>query len=117
MEYLIVKDVLLFVFTCCCIGISIYSSLRLSKEVRNEARENRESLTGLLKHSIDTLKSASLEERVNATALEGQHEVQLEMLKDAYEVEKSDGGNSYQDPRYAHSDNGTRIDLNDYEIL
>ena len=56
-------------------------------------------------------------EGVNATAIEGQHEVQLEMMKDAIEVEKSDGGNSHQAPRYAQADNGTRIDLNDYEIL
>ena len=111
MDYLIMKDIAALILVLVCVGVAFYSSLRLSRS--NEAHQKE--MMELLKHSIDTIKSTSLEERVNAVALEGQHEVQLEMLKDAYSQEKQ--LSEEKEPRYVHADDGTRINLNEYEVM
>ena len=115
MDYIAIKDITLLTFVAACIGMSFYSSLKMSRDIKEESNKTRDSLLKLLKHSIDTIKSTNLEERVNAVALEEQHGVQLEMLKDAYEAEKELG--KEREPRYAHSEDGTRIDLNEYEVM
>ena len=115
MDYIVIKDILLLTFVAACIGLSFYSSLKLSRDIKEESSKSRDSMMELLRHSIDTIKSTNLEERVNAVALEEQHGVQLEMLKDAYEAEKELGRE--REPRYAHSEDGTRIDLNEYEVM
>jgi len=111
MDYLIMKDIAVLVVVLVCIGVAFYSSLRLSRSDQAHQKEMME----LLKHSIDTIKSTSLEERVNAVALESQHEVQLEMLKDAYSQEQQLA--EEKEPHYAHADNGNRINLNEYEVM
>ena len=115
MDYLIMKDIAVLIIVATCVGIAFYSSIKFSRDVRDVSKGYRDDLMELLRHSIDTIKSTSLEERVNAVALEGQHEVQLEMLKDAYEAEKDI--DEVREPRYAHADDGTRIDLNEYEVM
>ncbi len=115
MDYIVIKDVALLTFMAICIGLSFYSSLKLSRDTQEESNKSRDSMMELLKHSIDTIKSTSLEDRVNAVALEGQHEVQLEMLKDAYSEEKQLA--EEKEPRYVHADDGTRINLNEYEVM
>lgn len=112
MDYLIMKDIVVLIVVATCVGIAFYSSIRMSRS----GEEHQKEMMELLKHSIDTIKSTSLEERVNAMALEGQHEVQLEMLKDALAQEREMAGGE-RDPRYAHSEDGTRIDLNEYEVM
>ena len=111
MDYLIMKDIAVLVVVLVCIGVAFYSSLRLSRSDQAHQKEMME----LLKHSIDTIKSTSLEERVNAVALESQHEVQLEMLKDAYSQEQQLA--EEKEPRYVSADSGARIDLNEYEVM
>ena len=115
MDYLIMRDVSILVFMMICIGLAFYSSIKFSRDVRDVAAGHRDDMMELLRHSIDTIKSTNLEERVNATALESQHEIQLEMLKDAYSQEKQEA--EEKEPRYAHSDDGTRINLNEYEVM
>ena len=117
MDYLITKEIVLTLFTCGCIVLAVYSSMRLSKEIRDEAAKNRESFMELLKHSIDTIKSTSLEERVNAVALEGQHDIQLQMMKDAMDQERDILSEENIVPRFVHAEDGTKLDLNEYEIL
>ena len=111
MDYLIMKDIATLILILVCIGAAFYSSLRLSRSDKAHQKEMME----LLKHSIDTIKSTSLEERVNAVALESQHEVQLEMLKDAYSQEQE--LLEEKEPYYVHADDGTRINLNEYEVM
>ena len=115
MDYLIMRDIAILVFKMTCIGVMFYSSIKFSRDVRDVAIEHRDDMMELLKHSIDTIKSTSLEERVNAVALESQHEVQLEMLKDAYSEEKQLA--EEKEPHYAQADDGTRINLNEYEVM
>lgn len=115
MDYLVMRDIAILFFMLVCIGLAFYSSMKFSRDVQDMATEHRDGMMELLKHSIDTIKSTSLEERVNAVALEGQHGVQLEMLKDAYSQEKQLA--EERDPKYVHADDGTRIDLNEYEVM
>ena len=115
MDYLIMRDISILVFMMICIGLAFYSSIKFSRDVQNIEEGHRNDMMELLRHSIDTIKSTSLEERVNATALEGQHEAQIEMLKDAYSQEKQEA--EEKEPRYVHSENGARLNLNEYEIL
>ncbi len=115
MDYIVIKDVALLTFMAICIGLSFYSSLKLSRDIQEESNKSRDSMMELLKHSIDTIKSTNLEERVNAVALEDQHEVKLQMLKDAYAQEKSE--EEERSPQYAHTDEGVRINLNEYEVM
>ena len=115
MDYIVIKDITMLIFMAICIGISFYSSTKLSKTIQSEAESQRDGMMELLRHSIDTIKSTSLEERVNAVALESEHEVKLEMLKDAFEQEKQVV--EERDPRYAHTDDGSRINLNEYEVM
>jgi hypothetical protein len=112
MDYLIMKDIAALILVLVCVGVAFYSSLRLSRS----GEEHQKKMMELLKHSIDTIKSTSLEERVNAVALEGQHEVQLEMLKDAL-AQEQEVADEERDPHYVHTDEGARIDLHEYEIL
>ena len=115
MDYIVIKDVALLVFMAVCIGLSFYSSIKMSRDVKEESNKSRDSMMELLKHSIDTIKSSNLEERVNAAALEGEHEIKLEMLKDAYaQEEQMEEGSP---PQYAHTDDGMRIDLKEYEVM
>ena len=116
MDYLIMREIAALVFVMVCIGFTFYSSIKISRDIKEETDKQRDSLMELLKHSIDTIKSTSLEERVNAVALEGQHEVQLEMLKDAYEQEKQMEEKSVE-PYFVQTSSGEKIDLNNYEIL
>lgn len=116
MDYLIMKDIIALTLVLICIGFAFYSSLKLSRDIKGEADKNRDSLMELLRHSIDTIKSTSLEERVNAVALEGQHEVQLEMLKDAYAQEKQTEEKEIE-PHFVQTASGDKIDINNYEIL
>jgi|TARA_R100000049_G_C1878613_1_gene35788 molybdopterin synthase catalytic subunit len=115
MDYLIMREIAALVFMMTCIGFMFYSSIKFSRDVRDVATEHRDDMMELLRHTIDTLKSTSLEERVNAVALESQHEVQLEMLKDAYSQEKQEA--EEKDPHYVHADDGTQINLNEYEVM
>ena len=112
MDYLIMKDIAILIIVATCVGVAFYSSIRLSRS----GEEHQKEMMELLKHSIDTIKSTNLEERVNAMALEGQHEVQLEMLKDALAQER-DMAEEERGPHYVHTEEGARIDLHDYEVL
>ena len=115
MDYIVIKDIALLVFMASCIGLSFYSSIKMSKDIKEEAGKNRDSMMELLKHSIDTIKSTNLEERVNAVALESEHDVKLQMLKDAYAQEKQ--MEEERSPQYAHTDEGVKINLNEYEVM
>ena len=115
MDYLIMRDITIIFFMLVCIGLAFYSSIKFSRDVQDMATEHHDGMMELLKHSIDTIKSTSLEERVNAVALEDQHEVQLEMLKDAYSQEMQ--LDAEKEPHYVHTDDGARINLNEYEVM
>lgn len=115
MDYLIMRDIAILFFMLVCIGLAFYSSIKFSRDVQDVTMGHRNDMMELLKHSIDTIKSTSLEERVNAVALEDQHGVQLEMLKDAYSQEKQ--LDEEREPQYAHTDDGARINLNEYEVM
>ena len=116
MDYLIAREIIALVLVMSCIGFTFYSSLKLSRDIKEESGKQRDALMEILKHSIDTIKSTRLEERVNAVALEGQHEVQLEMLKDAYEQERQMADKGL-DPVYVQTTTGERIDKNTYELI
>mgnify|MGYP004460018213 FL=1 len=115
MDYFVMRDIAILVFMVVCIGLAFYSSMKFSRDVRDVAAGHRDDMMELLRHTIDTLKSTSLEERVNAVALESQHEAQLEMLKDAYSKEKELV--EEREPQYVQADNGARINIHEYEIL
>ena len=116
MDYLIMREIAALVLVMVCIGFTFYSSVKLSRDIKEESGKQRDTLMELLRHSIDTIKSTSLEERVNAVALEGQHEVQLEMLKDAYEAERQ-MEEKEAEPFFVQTSSGDKIDINNYEIL
>jgi len=71
----------------------------------------------LLSQTIDNLKAQSLQERVEAKALEKESDVRVEMLKDALKMEQDLLREKVEDPVYARSSDGRDIDLRDYEIV
>tara|TARA_Y100000034_G_C6838067_1_gene378914 strand:- start:458 stop:811 length:354 start_codon:yes stop_codon:yes gene_type:complete len=117
MDYLVMRDIAVIVFMTACVGVAFYSSIKFSRDVQNIEAGHRDDMMELLRHSIDTIKSTSLEERVNAVALEGQHEVQLEMMRDAMEQERELALASEPTPQFAQTASGDRINMNEYEIL
>lgn len=71
----------------------------------------------LLSQSIDNLKAQSLQERVEAKALEKESDVRVEMLKDALKLEQDLIANKEEDPVYAKTSDGQEIDLRNYDII
>ena len=90
---------------------------RIVRAVGADAQGQRTEFFSLLKHSIDTIKSNSLEERVAATAAEKQHKVHLEMMKDAFADETSQQDQRIPEPVLARTEDGTQINMREYDIL
>ena len=101
-------------------GTQVYfavSFYRIFRTVNDDAKGQRTEFFSLLKHSIDTIKSGSLEERVAATAAEKQHKVHLEMMRDAFADETSQEDQRVPEPVLARTEDGTQINMREYDIL
>ena len=112
---------LLIVVACSIIAqlttvIYVVSNFRkLVGSIIGDVKDQRTEFCSLLKHSVDTIKAKSLAERVLVETEEKRSDIQLEMLKDAFEQERETGVRV--DPIYARTDAGKEINIREYEIL
>ena len=88
----------------------LHRTMRMTHDVKRDYVE-------LLSQTIDNLKAQSLQERVEAKALEKESDVRVEMLKDALKMEQDLLREKAEDPVYVRSSDGRDIDLRDYEIV
>ncbi len=99
-----------FLFHLSFLGIIVYILYTSTKKDRSHA----EDMKSMVKYSIDHLKATSLKEKVEAHALEKQHDTQLEMLRDAlYEGKELPP----EEEQMVMTDTGELIDLSEYEVL
>tara|TARA_R100000008_G_C3453953_1_gene100814 strand:- start:100 stop:453 length:354 start_codon:yes stop_codon:yes gene_type:complete len=104
--------VLFFFLALACLSTCIYITHKNFKA----AIDSNDRIAGLLARCMDHLKAQSLEERVQANALEKENDVRIQMLKDAIKREAEEGP-----PKPEHvvvtTTDGRRIDMADYEIM
>ena len=92
-----------------------FTTKKIVGELVNALDSQRLDFSSLLMHSVDTIKAKSLAERALAESEEKRSDIQVEMLKDAWAVEKESGINV--DPIYARTDAGKEINIREYDIL
>lgn len=68
----------------------------------------------LLSQAMDTLKAQSLEERVQAKAIEKETDVRIELLRDALDDPDADVDT---EPKMAQTADGRVIDLRNWEVV
>ncbi len=105
-------SMLFFFLALACLVTCVYLTHRTLKATI----KNNDQLAELLARCMDHLKSQSLEERVQANALEKENDVRIQMLKDAIKKEAA-----AKPPEPEHvvvtTTDGRRIDMADYEIM
>jgi len=104
--------VLFFFLALACLATCVYlthKNFRVSIDSNNRIAE-------LLARCMDHLKAQSLEERVQANALEKENDVRIQMLKDAIKNE-ADAGPPEPEHVVVTTTDGRKIDMADYEIM
>ena len=90
---------------------------KVFKIVVQDIKGQRDEFFSLLRHSVDTIKSKSLEERVKAHSAEKQHKVQMELMRDAFSEELKQEKPKEPDPVLAKTEHGIEINMREYDIL
>ena len=107
--------------TVICLSLIVLASVGMCAYVLHRAVKMTHDVTKdyveLLSQTIDNLKAQSLQERVEAKALEKESDVRVELLKDALKMEQDLLANKTEDPVYARTSEGNEIDLRNYEII
>jgi uncharacterized membrane protein YccC len=93
------------------IGVSGYTFLVSSRMLEAAKKDYVE----LLSQTIDNLKAQTLQERVEAKAIEKETDVRIEMLKDA--MKASSEAEQEPEPQFVTTTDGREIDLRDYDIV
>lgn len=97
--------------------VSVLACAYIAHRATRMTHEVKKDYVELLSQAIDNLKAQSLQERVEAKALEKESDVRVEMLKDALKIEQDLLANKTEDPVYARTSEGNEIDLRNYEII
>lgn len=86
---------------------------------QRSAEENTR-MAMLADNAMGHLKSETLEKKVRADSIKKQYDIQLEYMKDSMTkqvVDETKRKRAKAEPRWAMTDQGKRIDLNDVEFL
>jgi len=94
------------------LAICALSAIALFK-TQNLLREIHKEYAGVINNAMIHLKAQSVQEAVEAKALEKETDVRVEMLKDALAHEPT----TVDEPKFVHTDDGRTIDLRDYELV
>ena len=113
MSALLVSSQILALLSIIYFQMTAWRAFRANQE---EFRKQRDEYHSLLRHAMDTIKAKSLEERAQAVVAERQHDVQIEMMRDAWAQEK-DLEPKEEKPLFVKTVDGGEIDVRDYEVL
>ena len=105
-------SMLFFFLALACLATCVY----LTHKNFRVSIDSNDRIAGLLARCMDHLKAQSLEERVQANALEKESDVRIQMLKDAI---KNETAMSPPEPEHVlvTTTDGRKIDMADYEIM
>ena len=103
---------LFFLLAMSCLATCVYITHKNFKA----AVDSNDRIAGLLARCMDLLKAKSLEERVQANALEKENDVRVQMLKDAIKKE-ANAEPAGPDHVIVTTTDGRKIDMADYEIM
>ena len=106
MEALAAAVVVVGLATCVLCAVSLFKTQNLLREIHKE-------YSGVINNAMIHLKAQSVQEAVEAKALEKEADVRVEMLKDALAHEPAE----VDEPKFVHTDDGRTIDLRDYELV
>lgn len=107
--------------TVICLSLIVLTSVGMCAYVLHRAvkmtHDVKKDYVELLSQTIDNLKAQSLQERVEAKALEKESDVRVEMLKDALQMEQDLLKGKAEEPVFVKTSDGKEIDLRNYEII
>ena len=106
METLAAAVVVVGLAICVLCAVSLFKTQSLLQEIHKE-------YAGVINNAMIHLKAQSVQEAVEAKALEKEADVRVEMLKDALAQEPEEAN----EPKFVQTDDGRTIDLRDYELV
>lgn len=98
---------------------AIFASFFALKAFKRQEVQDK-VLAGLLNEALTLLSAKSLKEKVDADQQKSTAELNLQILKDAFEKDRTravEDEKKAKEPQYVKTSEGDDVDLRDYEVL